>query len=785
MRFFGNVISLTTLATIALQLSSITADGATIIIGNDTKQNMNIRWSDGVCYVPIMDAHVGDTLVFTFGGHNVYQMNTRASYDACDFTEAMLMASASESPFSYTITDGEEEKDLYFACAVGNHCGGGMQKIRVRVLSSEAAIKTQEHKPLSQIVLGLSKTECDKIQVTGELGDVDTSNSFQSSCSEPVVKTDVNADDGREWMFSSCLSNPMTLTPGGVINQAMVLHYPFPTDHRVLLGTRVWEFVEGDPNNGSVGTTPVNVNQLYVHHITGGLVVGNGAQNIRDKLEDGEFPAPYGKLSGDFDNIMLFHIIDLRTVGQEWLLECVECRCKDAEGNYLEIGGAGEGNVAGLGGGISCCSNCTTLTSPTIDYRLRYNVTFMDIPEDEYVEPIRMMTTDIASVVGKKIEFDVPHFTNLPEEHILLEDPQIQVLRRTGIIRDMFYIGNSYERRYDGPDTLKIHRCTGHMHIGAIEQRIENAVTGEIICTSKATYGTDPMSDLGFITGMGVTNFNPPILLSADQSIRVVTLYNASTVHTGVMGLLQVLFSDGNVQVKKEETPLTVEFCESSTCNASKLPIIEKLQETCTDDIQKSLLCTSFGVCSCDMYLGLPNVIDGCDGYLLTKTGVTYPTTQFCAKTCNCTVGEKVIETELQNSIKSVCDYASKDCYEYLANLYSCADEKDGIDSMETDVRDLVVRKGRLIALDGSKLGHPALHQLESILYDGSERVIPVCGNNEKPQDEVGDKGSGDKVIVVDEEYPDAPDSTTSFGVRGEPTRLYFLDLVLVALFFS
>ena len=56
------------------------------------------------------------------------------------------------------------------------------------------------------------------------------------------------------------------------------------------------------------------------------------------------------------------------------------------------------------------------------------------------------------------------------------------------------------------------------MHIGVTEQKIENAVTGEIICTSKATYGTYPMSDQGFITGMGVTNFISPLYQSKYSS---------------------------------------------------------------------------------------------------------------------------------------------------------------------------------------------------------------------------------------------------------------------------
>ena len=85
--------------------------------------------------------------------------------------------------------------------------------------------------------------------------------------------------------------------------------------------------------------------------------------------------------------------------------------------------------------------------------------------------------------------------------------------------------------------------------------------------------------------------------------------------------------------------------------------------------------------------------------------------------------------------------------YNYLANHYSCSDEKDGIDSMKT-----VVQQGRFIALDSSKLGHPALQQLESVLYDGSKRVIPVYGRNKNPQAEVGDEDSQDKVFVIIEE---------------------------------
>ena len=73
----------------------------------------------------------------------------------------------------------------------------------------------------------------------------------------------------RELYSTSCLSRPITMTPGGVINQAAFVHFPYPKDRRVLLGTRVWDIVEGDPDEDMGGLRSVNVNQLYVHHFLG------------------------------------------------------------------------------------------------------------------------------------------------------------------------------------------------------------------------------------------------------------------------------------------------------------------------------------------------------------------------------------------------------------------------------------------------------------------------------------------------------------------------------------
>ena len=213
-------------------------------------------------------------------------------------------------------------------------------------------------------MLGLDDDTCARIQND----DVDQSmlediEPIESICDDPVKEV---GDDGRKTWFRSCLSSPFTLTPGGVVNRASVVHYPFPTSHCVVLGRRIWEFVQGGLDN--LQSTPVN--QLYIHHILGNVIQGNGAESINRSDEDAPFPFPYGQLTGDFDDIMTFHLIDLRKTGDN-PLSCLECRCRDGQGIFLDFGGSG-GDGREDTGGTYCCSNCTSLMSPTIDYRMRY-----------------------------------------------------------------------------------------------------------------------------------------------------------------------------------------------------------------------------------------------------------------------------------------------------------------------------------------------------------------------------------------------------------------------------
>jgi len=678
-----------------------TADAATIVIG---KNEQEIGWTEGVCYIPIRNVNVGDKVVFEYGGHNIYKMESESSFLDCDFEAdgVTLLAGTSESPFAYTVTEDDRRAgNVYFSCGVGSHCAIGQQKVRLIINEDDY---NRDDDPISRFLFGVNENLCKNIQLEIDEDAEFYEKDIDSSCSDPLA---LEIDEkGHQWFSRSCLSAAMTMTPGGIINQATNVYYPYPTDRRVIVGDRIWEFVEGDPEQDG-GLNPVNINQLYIHHTLGGVITGNGAESARQRDEDAAFTLPYGKLSGNYDTFMTYHIIDLREVSHEDFLGCVECRC--AEGTYTYD----PYFVAKTKGGIGCCTNCTALTTPTVDYRLRYNVTYMDIPQGMYVEPVHYITGDIARALGNAIEFDVPHFTELPEDQQHPDDPKIQVVEFKGPLRHLFQEGivdGTVASGYTRSNTLKIHRITGHLHIGGLEMYIEDLESGEIIHTSRATYGTDPDVDEGFITSMGVTNYDPPMILSAERKLRLVTHYDASdTDHLGVMGLFTMWFSEGGddvVQVGPNEARLTIDYCLPDVCNASRFPDVDSLS-VCVDTIGDSILCKRSNVCSCKTFLDLPTA-PGCGDNIGDFTVYS-----FCAKTCDSCESEReeAIINEMIVTLDNMCYYPTSDCENYLSNMDACVEGKPGFESLHEEIQNVFTKKGRWIIDEYSRFGHPSLHR--------------------------------------------------------------------------
>lgn len=583
---------------IAALLSSSTIlaiNAANIVVGDDPDKD-DFGWADGVCYLPVKNVRVGDTIKFNFVGHDVYRMHTLAAYSSCDFspTSATQLASYGKSPFSYTVTaedaqplsseleEGEDLpsfRSLYFSCSIGSHCFG-KQRLRVDVdidysttqggSSDKQQLSQRTEDPVSKFINTDAGT-CTLVQV--EEADASSEDRImESTCDEAEKSIDKY---GREIFTTSCLGPPTTLTPGGVINESTLLYFPFPADRRVVLGERSFEFVQGD------NLEPVNVNQLYVHHILGGLVMGNGAESIRSFDEDAPFPRPYGKLSGDFSDRMTLHLIDLRETGDSWL-ECLECRCKDIIPGQKDLGG------------VNCCTNCTDLVGPTIDYRMRYNVSWSEIDDAENVRPVVMVSSDMAFAAGRIVEFDVPMWRDLPKYQRSEDDKTIQVLERTGTFIEIFSDTTFGELGLgdlrDDVEYYEILRCMSHMHIGGLDTWVKNAETGQVYCHNKVEYGDNPVTNEGFISSIGVQDYDPPLLVPANAQVTVTSHYDATVLHTGVMSIVILFLADHDESyvITSEEKGLTVDVCEAPRCDTSIIPADVKLlteyKSTCRYD---------------------------------------------------------------------------------------------------------------------------------------------------------------------------------------------------------
>lgn len=583
----------------------------------------------------------GDRLEFQFAAHNVYKMPSYEAFVDCDFADATLLAQVGEAPFTYTIPEGTNEV-LYFACQVGNHCSAGTQKVQVPVTSFWGGGGGERLSPVSSYVLGASTEECDALQA----GVVDESaaaeaNRLLAECSDPEpVEGEPNT------YFRSCLSGPATLTPGGVINRLFLMYYPFPRDTRVALGQRSFEFVTGGFEEGIV---PIPVNQLYVHHLSGNIVFGQGTESVRRDAPDGPFEEPYAIMSGDEGDFTIMHLIDLREV-DDWL-PCIECRCPtSSEGTYLDE----LANTEPITGGVNCCTNCTNLEGPTVDYRMRYNVTYRELqPDDEPVNHVTYVTADISPAAGMFLEYDVPSYQYLPLNQRAPEDPTVQRLERIEPFNEMFKDA-FFEGDYSGPDEVQLLRCVSHLHVAAIGQWLEDAETGEVLCAGETTYGTNPESDEGFLTAVAVDDYSPPIAFPADRMVRFVTDYNATNVHTGVMGYM-FLFLATPYQVTSKDVNLTVDLCIQSTCDASLLPAVDlepfqlpptvSLQrqqdpEDCVDTIEESPSCTFGGLCDCESFVNAPES-SGCNGFYASAFG-DLEVRSVCANYCGCEMLEMV-----------------------------------------------------------------------------------------------------------------------------------------------
>ncbi|CAB9508494.1 Stress up-regulated Nod 19 [Seminavis robusta] len=674
--------------------STFNTHPVTIVIGNDPDATpTTVGWTDGVCYQPIVEGVLpGDTLEFRYGAHNVYQMASKEHFMACNFSDATLLSEVGQTPFRFTIEDVYSNQlgsqtTFFFACQIGDHCASGTQKLQVTVEPNLASRMENVPLLLPSLCLELPPKTVPRFRrralpsVTSELPKWVL---FDQAVKIPCLWKDrQELTRGRAFRgllrslreVSSIDSLSSTIPSPWII----VWHWD---------NAFIFDFVVDDPNGE--GVTPVPTNQLYIHHLAGRVVFAQGAESMGQAAPDAPFPEPYARFTGNDGGGTIFHLIDLREV-DDWL-SCIECRCPPQSGQtYLDTL-TGTGNVTG---GVSCCSNCTDLTGPTLDYRMRYNVTYRELAEEESDEPVvdvDLLVADIAPAVDMQLEYDVPSFNLLTPEH--QAEGYIQRLERVAPFNEMFQV-RFFAGPYNCPDEVAILRCVAHVHVAAVTQFLEDAETGERFCTSDPTYGTNPETNNGFVTAVSVDNHDPPNVIPANRRVRFVTEYNATHMHSGVMGYLFV-FVAGAHGVTADEVDLTVPLCQPERCDVNLLPIIdmEPFQsdestmvsqeggwvtwgdavdtesepadandEDCVDTLADSPSCTFGQLCTCEEFVNAPEST-GCDGFFSSVMG-DVEVRSVCAKYCGCTVSDAVNSRDAGRKLQS-------DCADTLADSPSC-----------------------------------------------------------------------------------------------------------------
>merc|ERR1711959_714434 len=189
-------------------------------------------------------------------------------------------------------------------------------------------------------------------------------------------------------------------------------------------------------------------------------------------------------------------------------------------------------------GGWRCCEDGNYLLDTdkydTADFPedtvyAKWILTFID--EDASKMNLKKAYPNILDVTGSldtrgNIEFDVPQC----EDGTLPEDC---IYEQTAVV----YVSGGINGTED--TLVSIPYTVGHLHVGGIDLTLYDDATGELICRSEAIYGngTEPANEKNYIVGMTPCVFDDPPVFKKNDKVRVVSRYNATEPHFGVMAL--------------------------------------------------------------------------------------------------------------------------------------------------------------------------------------------------------------------------------------------------------
>ncbi|KAL3812576.1 hypothetical protein ACJIZ3_013844 [Penstemon smallii] len=262
---------------------------------------------------------------------------------------------------------------------------------------------------------------------------------------------------------------------------------------------------------------------------------------------DTSVPEPYGIEIGNPEDIpdgyeerwlLNVHAIDTR--GAEDKSGCIECRCdlynvtEDKFGRVLP---------PSYKGGLYCCYDDVRCKVKE-EFRgaekkglyLRYTVKYVDW--DTSIVPVKIYIIDVTDIWTKADES-----RGMRDSHRCLIEYDVESCP-TAVAND----GCTHKKSVSvslptGGDVIY---GVGHQHAGGIGTTLHGE-GGRVICSSNPTYGigNEPGNEAGYIVGMSTCYPSPGSLkISAGEMLTLVSKYNSTKTHTGVMGLFYLLIAD-------------------------------------------------------------------------------------------------------------------------------------------------------------------------------------------------------------------------------------------------
>ncbi|TYZ69432.1 hypothetical protein PybrP1_001765 [[Pythium] brassicae (nom. inval.)] len=298
--------------------------------------------------------------------------------------------------------------------------------------------------------------------------------------------------------------------------------------------------------------------------------VGFGAgTESRGTPQQFEYPYAFLTVAGENEWVANVHVINTRKMAPARAQRCLECPCTSADVitrdtvNGMQFAPdacnaelRAENNTvcaaATYHGGLRCCEDAQFCLEPaelaaapeTSTYYLRYTIEYAAVtPANRALYLAGCCDASGDETHHGNVEYDVP-----------VCDPALHPgcvhtlsTRQPIDIGQSSFLGFTQGGNAASPDReVELVYAVGHQHRGGLGIHMYDEATGELLCSSLPTYGTGAAvgDESGYVVAMSTCTFDPPRRMRASDLVRVVSLYNNTKPHTGVMSLFYVALAE-------------------------------------------------------------------------------------------------------------------------------------------------------------------------------------------------------------------------------------------------